>query len=34
MPFAIVPTLVVNGLFGAACGACAVGLQRLRGINR
>jgi len=29
-PAAIVPVLAVNALWGAACGVCALGLQRLR----
>lgn len=34
MPFAIIPVLVVNVLWGLVAGALALGLQRLRGARR
>lgn len=32
-PFAIIPLFAVNAGWGAVCGLCALGLQRLRGIR-
>ncbi|GAA4628767.1 hypothetical protein GCM10023196_046510 [Actinoallomurus vinaceus] len=32
-PIAIVPVIGVNALWGGVCGACALGLQRMRGVR-
>lgn len=32
-PWAIVPLFLVNAVWGAFCGTCAIGLRRMRGIR-
>ncbi|MEU2266033.1 hypothetical protein ABZ568_06235 [Streptomyces olindensis] len=32
-PMAIIPLILINLVWGAFCGACAIGLRRMRGIR-
>ncbi|MEG3629791.1 hypothetical protein [Streptomyces poriticola] len=32
-PAALIPHFLVNGVWGAVCGVCALGVQRLRGVD-